>query len=153
APLRDRQAQARAQERARRSVAGGAGMSGERDREVVVAWREASREEPPAALDAAIRAEARRAVGAAPGGRRHRQWRYPAAAAATVAVLAFGIVQMTSREQIEPMIVADQVMPLQKTQPAPAAMPSQTAEPSTPGQTAADAKVASAPASPAPAIP
>jgi hypothetical protein len=83
-------------------------MSKERDREVAAAWREASRQEPPPALDAAIRAEARRAVGAAPGGRRHRRWRYPAAAAATVAVLAFGIARMTSRDQVEPILVADQ---------------------------------------------
>lgn len=126
-------------------------MSDERDREVAAAWRESSRDEPPPALDAAIRAAARRAVGAAPGGRRHRQWRYPAAAAATVAVLAFGIAQMTSRERIEPMIVADQVTSLQKTLPAPAASPSQPVEPVMRPETAVDAKVAAAPAIPAPA--
>jgi hypothetical protein len=120
-------------------------MSDQRDREVVTAWREANREEPSPALDAAIRAEARRAVSAAPGGRRRRQWRYPAAAAATVAVLAFGIAQMTSRERIEPVIVADQVAPPPKTLPAPASPP-QTVEPAKPAETTGDAKVAAVPA-------
>ena len=78
----------------------------EHEREIAEAWREASGEEPPPALDAAIRAEAHRAVDARPG-RAHRQWRYPAATAATVAVLAFGIARMTSRDAIEPIIVAD----------------------------------------------
>ncbi len=84
----------------------------ERAREVDAAWRAASREEPPTALDAAIRAEARRAVGARPGGaHRHRQWRYPAAAAATVALLAFGIAQMIPPEHIAPEIVAKKAAP------------------------------------------
>jgi hypothetical protein len=86
-------------------------MSEERDRDVDVAWRAASREEPPPALDDAIRAEARRAVSAGPAEarrRRYRQWRYPFAAAATVALLAFGIAQMTPPDRVEPAIVSDQ---------------------------------------------
>jgi hypothetical protein len=126
-------------------------MSEERDREVAAAWREASREEPPPALDAAIRAEARRAVGAAPGGQRHRQWRYPAAAAATVAVLAFGIARMTSRDQIEPIIVADQAPrqapatapPEQRTESAAASAPRATNQTAPAPKAATDAKVAS----------
>jgi len=85
--------------------------SEERDREVDAAWRGASVEEPPPRLDAAIRAEARRAVAAGPRDqRRHRQrqWRYPLAAAATVALLALGIVQLTPPEQVAPLIVSDQ---------------------------------------------
>ena len=126
-------------------------MSDERDRDVAAAWREASCEEPPPALDAAIRAEARRAVGAAPGGRRHRQWRYPVAAAATVAVLAFGIARMTSRDQIEPIIVADQAPeqapasapPEQRAESAAASAPSATNEIARAPKAATDAKGAS----------
>ena len=66
----------------------------------------ASREGPPAALDDAIRAAARRAVGAGPSRARHmRSW--PLAAAAVVTVLAIGIVQLTPPEQVTPTIVAD----------------------------------------------
>jgi hypothetical protein len=80
----------------------------ERDHEVDAAWRAASREEPPPALDAAIRAEARRAVGAVPGRRRNKHWWYPLAAAATVAVLAVSIVQLMPPEQVAPTVVAEQ---------------------------------------------
>jgi hypothetical protein len=126
-------------------------MSDERDREVAAAWREASREEPPPALDAAIRAEARRAVGAAPGRRRHRRWRYPVAAAATVAVLAFGIARMTSHDQIEPILVADQAPrqapasapPEQRAESATATAPSAMNEIAPAPKAATDAKVAS----------
>ena len=80
----------------------------ERDRKVDTAWRAASREEPPPELDAAIRAEARRAVGAAPGRKRNKHWWYPLAAAATVAVLAISIVQLMPPEQMAPTVVAEQ---------------------------------------------
>src|SRR5690348_15204857 len=134
-PVRDRQAPHRAAKRAARSgrrIAGRTRMSeNERDRDVDAAWRAASREEPPAALDAAIRAEARRAVKAGPGrAHRRRQWRYPAAAAATVALLALGIVQMTPRDEIEPAIVADQVAPQRAAQPPAAPTPPATPPPS-----------------------
>src|SRR5205085_10777493 len=82
----------------------------ERDREIDAAWRAASTEEPSPARDAAIRAEARRAVEASPADerrRRRRQLRYPFAAAATVALLAFGIAQMVPMNE-DAMIVADQ---------------------------------------------
>src|SRR5450631_93487 len=65
-------------------------------------WRAASDEQPPAALDDAIRAAARREVGAKPGGFRATPRWWPLAAAATVAVLAVGIVQMTPPEQVAP---------------------------------------------------
>src|SRR5205085_7056238 len=74
----------------------------ERDREIDAAWRAASTEEPSPARDAAIRAEARRAVEASPADarrRRRRQLRYPFAAAATVALLAFGIAQMVPPDE------------------------------------------------------
>jgi len=104
----------------------------ERDRELDAAWRAASREEPPAALDDAVRAEARRAVAAAPGARPRHAWRYPAAAAATVALLAFGIAQMTSRDEVEPLASRPAVAPSTPSEsaaPAPANAP--TAAPKT----------------------
>ena len=71
------------------------------DPRVEAAWRAASREEPPAQLDTAILAAARRAVAAAPrsaGAQQaladRRRW-WPLAAAATVAVLAIGVLQIT----------------------------------------------------------
>jgi hypothetical protein len=78
----------------------------ETDRDLDAAWRAASREEPPAALDAAIRAAARRAVDAGPARARHARW-WPLAAAAAVAVIAVGIVQLTPQEQVTPTVVAD----------------------------------------------
>ena len=55
-------------------------------------YRELPREEPPAALDAAIRAHARRALG------RRRRWYVPAAAAA-ILVLAVAVTWQIEREQ------------------------------------------------------
>ena len=77
------------------------------DSKLDAAWRAASREEPPTAIDDALRAAARRAVDAGPSRSRHmRSW--PLAAAAVVAVLAIGIVQMTPPEQVAPpTILAD----------------------------------------------
>lgn len=78
-----------------------------RDRRLDAAWRIASREQPPAALDDAIRAAARRAVAAGPGRRSNKHWWYPLAAAATVAVLAVGIAQLTPPEQVAPIVGAE----------------------------------------------
>ncbi|HEX8010661.1 MAG TPA: hypothetical protein VF814_06975 [Casimicrobiaceae bacterium] len=78
------------------------------ERDLDAAWRAASREEPPATLDAAIHAEARRAVGAAPGRKRNKHWWYPLAAAATVAVLAIGIARLTPPEQVAPTLLTEQ---------------------------------------------
>lgn len=77
------------------------------DSKLDAAWRAASREEPPAAIDDALRAAARRAVHAGPARTRHqRTW--PLAAAAVVAVLAISIVQLTPVEQVAPpTILAD----------------------------------------------
>jgi hypothetical protein len=72
------------------------------DPELDATWRAASREQPPAALDDAIRAAARREVGAKPGGFRAAPRWLPFAAAATVAAIAVGIVQMTPPEQVTP---------------------------------------------------
>ena len=114
----------------------------ERDREVDAAWSAASREQPPPALDAAIRAEARRAVAAAPRGARRRHWSYPLAAAATVAALAIGIAQLTPPEQVTPTVVAEQeAAPRQaanemarRADASSAPAPSATPPPATPAQ-------------------
>src|SRR5712671_654221 len=74
------------------------------DPELDATWRAASREQPPATLDDAIRAAARREVGAKPGGFGAAPRWWPLAAAATVAAIAVGIVQMTPPEQVTPAI-------------------------------------------------
>ena len=79
----------------------------ERDPRVDAAWRAASRDEPPAALDDALRAAALRAVDSAPRRGRDKHWWYPFAAAATVAVIAVGLLQLTPPEQVNPTIVTD----------------------------------------------
>jgi hypothetical protein len=104
------------------------------DDKLAAAWRAASREEPPAALDDALRAAARRAVGAGPSRARHMQ-SWPLAAAAVVAVLAIGIVQMTPPEQVAPTIVADsaprQAASKEKDMTASPAAPAPPAAPAT----------------------
>src|SRR5437868_5740465 len=65
------------------------------DPELDATWRAASREQPPTALDDAIRAAARREVGAKPGGFGAAPRWWPLATAATVAAIAVGIAQMT----------------------------------------------------------
>lgn len=89
-----------------------------RNDELDAAWRAASREEPPAALDATIAAAARRAVGAGPGSaHRSRAW-WPVAAAAVVAVVAIGIVEMTPPEQVAPTGIAPALKPAPVAEPA-----------------------------------
>lgn len=99
------------------------------DDKLASAWRTASREEPPAALDAALRAAARRAVHAGPARTRHMQ-SWPLAAAALVAVLAIGLLQLTPPEEVTPSsIVADSTMrqlSAKKTETAPPATPTET---------------------------
>ena len=75
-----------------------------RDARVDASWRAASREEPPAALDDAIRAAARREIGARPRAAETRtnvpeslrpeRWWWPLAAAATIGAIAIGILQI-----------------------------------------------------------
>src|SRR5215470_16397482 len=79
----------------------------ERDPRIDAAWRAANRDEPPAHLDDAIRAAARRAVESGPRRKRDKHWWYPFAAAATVAVIAVGLLQLTPPEQVTPTIVSD----------------------------------------------
>jgi hypothetical protein len=82
-----------------------------RDARVDAAWRAASREEPPPALDDAIRAAARRATGTGPrpvdarkvaraDSLRPQRWWWPLAAAATIGVLVIGLLQLTEPERV-----------------------------------------------------
>jgi hypothetical protein len=82
-----------------------------RDARLDAAWRSASREEPPAALDDAIRAAARRDVAAGPRSTdarkaavpeslRPERWWWPLAAAATIGAIAIGLLQLTEPDQI-----------------------------------------------------
>lgn len=117
----------------------------ERDRRLDMAWRAASREEPPAALDAAIRATARRALGAEPGRSRNKHWWYPLAAAATVAALAIGIAQMTPPEQVAPTVTPGLGVPQEARRDGERRPAALDAEPPSP-PTAAPAVVPSTPA-------
>src|ERR1700704_2555588 len=87
------------------------------EREAERLYRQLPRAEPPAALDAKLRAEARRAVVShpaplvAPTGR--RSWYFPVAAAAVI-VLAVAVTWQVEREQ------GDEGAPLPQSAPAPA---------------------------------
>jgi len=125
----------------------------ERDRRIDSAWRAASREEPPPALDAAIGAAARRAVDAAPGPRRNKHWWYPLAAAATVAVLAVSIAQLTPPEQVAPTIVADMaVAPREAQQDVERRSAAVEEKPAAPPVALATPPPAQVPAKPAPGV-
>jgi len=92
------------------------------------AWRDHSRETPPASLDAAILAAAHRAVGSAPRTAEKRgfapSWRswWPLAVAATLGAIAFGIVELAPTER-DPTtaIVSDVPKRLDTGERAPAA--------------------------------
>jgi len=83
-------------------------MTDERDLDdsaLAAAWRAQSAEAPPAALDDAILAAAHRAVKSAPakispGSEATRPWRWwaPLAAAATIGVIAIGVLQLMPHE-------------------------------------------------------
>src|SRR5690242_16807081 len=97
-------------------------MADERDDDVAREYRGLPREEPPARLDAAIRAEARRALQAHPAplvpptGR--RSWAFPVAAAAII-VLAVAVTTQVEREQGDPVVVSAE----NKVQEKPAEQP------------------------------
>jgi hypothetical protein len=102
-----------------------------RDGRLARAWREASREEPPAALDDAVRAAARRAVHAGPrvghgpfGGR----WRVPLSIAAVLVVSATLTLLVAERREHVPSAGLDA---------APAAPPAVAPEPHAPAKDAA----------------
>jgi hypothetical protein len=101
----------------------------ERNARVDAAWKAASRDEPPAALDVAIGAAARQAVGARPRRARDKHWWYPFAAAATVAVIAVGLLQVTPPEPVAP--TTDAVQAMKQESPVVAAAPATPPEPGT----------------------
>jgi hypothetical protein len=82
-----------------------------RDPRFDAAWRAASREEPPAALDDAILAAARREVragpqsaqenaAAVPSALRPERWWAPLAAAATIGAIAIGLLQLVHPDKV-----------------------------------------------------
>ena len=120
------------------------------------AWGHASNEEPPAALDDAIRAAARRDVGArpydvasVPEATRPERWWFPLAAAATIGAIAIGLLQLSTSDRIashdEPRVVSD-VPPGAKELPPPSApAPSPKVEPASPATEAPKQAESSAP--------
>lgn len=115
---------------------------GDRADEVVdAAWRSASREEPPAHVDAAILAAARSATQRAANGHRaqpRRAWWshwQPLAAAASVAGLAFVLVQNIPRDEPPPATVESTAGSAETADvpgPAPAAAPAERLETTAP---------------------
>ena len=104
------------------------------------AWRALSSEEPPKSLDAAIMAAARREVGAGPQkiatreaiADRRRWW--PLAAAATIAAIAIGVLQLTTPDQIgapasDKTVVSDVPTPASRPAPEMPTTPSRPEEP------------------------
>jgi hypothetical protein len=94
-------------------------MADPRDDRVSAAYRELPGEGPPPALDAAIQAAARRAVGARPGGA--RRWQVPVSIAAVLA-LAIGVSLQVEREN--PVVVDGTPVPSGSAEyPVPQAAP------------------------------
>jgi hypothetical protein len=115
------------------------------------AWKRASSETPSSALDDAIRAAARREVGArphdiasVPEATRPERWWFPLAAAATIGAIAIGLLQITTPDKLasvdERRPVSD-IPPGAKETAAPRAEPAATppgpAAPATPPPPAA----------------
>jgi hypothetical protein len=118
-------------------------MADPRDDRVSSAYRELPGEGPPAALDAAIQAAARRAVGSRPGGA--RRWQVPVSIAAVLA-LAIGVSLQVDREK--PVVVDGTPVPSGSAEyPVPQAEPEKAA----PAPPAAESRAAPMPASPPPA--
>jgi hypothetical protein len=87
------------------AVKPGNGGNGERDPRLDLLYRDAAREAPPARLDAAIRAAARREVGARPRAFSSplRRWRVPVSIAAIV-ILSVSLVTLVSEEGGESLL-------------------------------------------------
>jgi len=134
-----------------------------RDARVEAAWRAASREEPPPALDDAIRAAARREIGAGPspidpqrasasGSLRPQRWWWPLAAAATIGAIAIGLLQLREPQHVG--LGGDEKAVVSDTPAAPVGVRKQESDAPTPAQeqapTAPPATVVP-PSSPSPA--
>jgi hypothetical protein len=101
-------------------------VDSDRDPEVDAAWRAQSRDEPPAALDDAIRAAAHRAVHAQPASttaRARSAWPVWAgfAAAASIGAIAIGVWQLQPRDVDETKVVASDVPRASPAAPRPQA--------------------------------
>ncbi len=102
-----------------------------KDPTLAAGWRMQSREIPPPALDAAILAAAHRAVGSAPRAAtaealRPPRWWLPFAAAAVIGVVAVGLVQLASHDEIDVAQAPAARFP-PATAPAPAGAPASEA--------------------------
>jgi hypothetical protein len=101
------------------------------DERLARAWRETSREEPAPALDDAIRAAARKAVGAGPRSRAGApfggRWRVPLSVAAVVVVSATITLLVAQREERDLSTLGEQAAP-----PASAPEPLARSQPSAP---------------------
>src|SRR5512139_3867117 len=107
----------------RRQSSGRPSMADPRDDRVSSAYRELPGEGPPAALDAAIQATARRAVGSRPGAA--RRWQVPVSIAAVLA-LAIGVSLQVDREK--PVVVDGTPVPSGSAEyPVPQAEPEKAA--------------------------
>jgi len=104
-----------------------------RDPRFDAAWRAASREEPPVALDATILGAARRAVGAGPQrvavreATRPERWWWPLAAAASIGAVAIGILQLAAPDRAgapDPARAMVSDMPVERPSAASPAPPS-----------------------------
>ena len=104
------------------------------------AWKRASREAPPRALDDAIRAAARREVGARPQdvaavreATRPERWWFPLAAAATIGAIAIGVLQLSTPDRLgssdEQRVVSDTPKDAKEIAPASAPSPAKEAPP------------------------
>jgi hypothetical protein len=104
---------------------GGASRNGERDPRLDRLYREGARETPPAHLDAAILAAARREGGAGPRrlSARLRAWRVPVSIAAVV-VLTVSLVTLVGEESGERYLSSDRAVPgpARPAEPAPPAV-------------------------------
>ncbi|GMU72875.1 MAG: hypothetical protein AMXMBFR42_23310 [Burkholderiales bacterium] len=100
-----------------------------RDDVVDRVWRDAMQDAPGASLDDAIRAAARRAVGAKPRAesvaeaRKPWRWWMPLAAAATIGAIAIGVIQSLPHESMEPTVVSDASPVRQQPRVEPVATP------------------------------
>jgi hypothetical protein len=104
------------------------------DRELARRWRRQSLEEPPSSTDARIRAAAREAIASsAPSGSREARNRsrwtrfMPLAAAASVALIAVGLVRLIPREQYQAVPTPELARPGETPERDPAARSKQDA--------------------------
>jgi hypothetical protein len=125
------------------------------DSALAAAMRTHAREEPPAALDAAILAAAHRAVGARPGvadnvlaeAREPQRWWWPLAAAAAIGAIALGVIQLWQPQRSDVDAIVSDAPVGQVASPRPPA-PSSAREDAIPSQLEARSGVASVPATP-----